>query len=435
ALGVHVVVEGTGQRGAEAGEMRAAIALRGVVGEAEHVLLVGVVPLQRHLDRDSIPNRLKIKDIFMKWRLVAVEMLNEGADAALVFEDVFLLGALVDEMDAHAGVEEAEFAQALGENLVVVLGLAEDLRAGLEANLGAGLLGLADHGQRRDRVAHAVFLVVQLAVALDPQDKLLGQRIHHGHAHAVQTAGNLVAVVVELSAGMQHGHDDLGGGTAFLGMDVHGNAAAVVRDGDGVVGVDGDRDLGAVAGQGLVDGVVHDLEDHVVQARAVIGIADVHAGTLAHRFQSLQYLDVAGIVGLGVSHRGSAVVRATPDYNTLYIVIYWKVPCRRMRPCSTWNTLPCVSPVRATSESEMAVSTFWASTSASISRKRARLVPSSSEARSSASSSGLVPTPRLSICTCASHRAPDSIFCWPRDSRSSAGKPSTLKTTSARCGP
>jgi hypothetical protein len=34
--------------------MRAAIALRDVVGEAEHVLVVAVVPPQRDVDRDAV---------------------------------------------------------------------------------------------------------------------------------------------------------------------------------------------------------------------------------------------------------------------------------------------------------------------------------------------------------------------------------------------
>ena len=47
----------------------------------------------------------------------------------------------------------------------------------------------------------------------------------------------------------------------------------------------------AVAGQGLVDGVVDDLVDQVVQA-ARVGVADVHAGPLAHGFQALEDLDL-----------------------------------------------------------------------------------------------------------------------------------------------
>ena len=70
-------------------------------------------------------------------------------------------------------------------------------------------------------------------------------------------------------------------------MDVGGNAAAVVRNGDGFVGVDGDDDAVAVARQRLVDGVIHNLENHVVEARSVIGVTDVHAGSFAHCVKTL----------------------------------------------------------------------------------------------------------------------------------------------------
>ena len=62
----------------------------------------------------------------------------------------------------------------------------------------------------------------------------------------------------------------------------------------------------AVAGEGLVDGVVDDLVDQVVQA-ARTGGADVHAGALAHRFEAFENLDVVGavaVVGFGVESAG-----------------------------------------------------------------------------------------------------------------------------------
>ena len=54
----------------------------------------------------------------------------------------------------------------------------------------------------------------------------------------------------------------------------------------------------AMAGERLVDGVVDDLVDHVVQAGPVIGVADVHARTLAHGLEAAQHLDRFGPVGL-----------------------------------------------------------------------------------------------------------------------------------------
>ena len=58
-----------------------------------------------------------------------------------------------------------------------------------------------------------------------------------------------------------------------------------------------DVDRVAVAGQRLVDRVVHDLPDQVVQA-ALAGRADVHAGPLADRLEALQDGDRRGAVVL-----------------------------------------------------------------------------------------------------------------------------------------
>ena len=54
--------------------------------------------------------------------------------------------------------------------------------------------------------------------------------------------------------------------------------------------------LRGVAGQRLVDGVVDDLVDHVVEAGAVIGVADIHARPLAHRVEALEDLDRIRVV-------------------------------------------------------------------------------------------------------------------------------------------
>src|SRR5476649_159502 len=92
----------------------------------------------------------------------------------------------------------------------------------------------------------------------------------------MQTAGYLVGGVIELTAGVQHGHDDLGSRASFLGVDIHGNTAAVVEYGDRFIGVDGHDDAIAMAGQRLVNGVIHNLENHVMQAAAVVSVPDVH---------------------------------------------------------------------------------------------------------------------------------------------------------------
>ena len=67
-----------------------------------------------------------------------------------------------------------------------------------------------------------------MAVATYGQQQLVREGIHHGDTHAVQAAGYLVGVVIEFAAGMQHRHDDFGGGAALLLVHVDRNTPAVV---------------------------------------------------------------------------------------------------------------------------------------------------------------------------------------------------------------
>ena len=134
-----------------------------------------------------------------------------------------------------------------------------------------------------------------LAVAVDPDLELLGEGVDHRDADAVQAARHLVARLVELAAGVQHGERQLDAGHLLDRVHVHRDAAAVVDDGDGIVLVDRDRDGVAVPGQRLVDRVVHHLVDEVMEP-VLAGGPDVHRGPLADRLEPLEDGDRARVV-------------------------------------------------------------------------------------------------------------------------------------------
>ena len=152
-------------------------------------------------------------------------------------------------------------------------------------------LAVSDDDERRNRIAMAKLHGVLLAVAPDAQLERGRERVDDRDADAVQPAGNLVDVLIELPAGMQLGHDDLGGGDPLLGMDSGRNAAAIVGDGAGTVRVERDRHLCRVADERLVDGVVDDLVDHVMEARTVIRVPDIHSRALPDCIQTLENFD------------------------------------------------------------------------------------------------------------------------------------------------
>ncbi len=122
---------------------------------------------------------------------------------------------------------------------------------------------------------------VFLAIAPDTQFQPVGQGVHNGNTHTVQTTRDLVRVAVELTASMQLGHDDLCRRDALFWVDIDRNTPAVVRYRDTGIGMDFYGHMVRVTGQCLVDAVVHDLVHHMVQARAIIRVPDIHTGALA----------------------------------------------------------------------------------------------------------------------------------------------------------
>ena len=93
----------------------------------------------------------------------------------------------------------------------------------------------------------------------------------------MQAGGSLVGALVELGPGADGGEHDFQRRPAHFGMDVDGNAAAVVGHAEAAVVVDFHVDVVAKAGQGFIDAVVDQFVDEMMQPLGA-GVADVHAG-------------------------------------------------------------------------------------------------------------------------------------------------------------
>ena len=346
-----VVVEHPGQTGPEALFVGAAVGGVDVVGKAEQQFVVagvvlhgdlslGAVGFGRQIDDAGVqhlevPLFVQVGDKAADAALVAHHLLPVAGDALLpILEDGGVQLPLVGQGDLEPRVEEALFPQALFKGVEVeVGGLAEHLGVGLEGDLGAGrAVGGGPHlMQRAVGVAAAEGLLVLLAVPPHLHSQPLGAGVDHRRAHAVQAAGYLVARVLaaELAAGVQDGKDDGDRRQPGVGLDAHRDAAPVVGDLDDVALFDLDLDVVAVAGQRLIDRIVHDLIDQVVQP-ALAGRADVHARPFADRLQALQHLDLTAVVlvvGGGVGAGDPIFCHCISPSYSLDVCLFQKLQC------------------------------------------------------------------------------------------------------------
>ena len=110
----NVFVDDAGHRGAQPGEVGAAVGLGNVVGETLHLFVVGVVPLHGDFDGQFGADAAGIdaagaggvKDAGVQAGFGAVDVFDEAFHAAGEGEVFFLAGALVEQADFDAVVEE-----------------------------------------------------------------------------------------------------------------------------------------------------------------------------------------------------------------------------------------------------------------------------------------------------------------------------------------
>ena len=279
--------------------MRPALVGVDVVHEREDVLVVAIVVLERELDVDAVSLGIDVHDLLVQNLFLVVEELHHLPEAALGVEDLTLLHslALVLERDADALVQIGQLAQPVGDGVVIELELGEDRVIGLEPDRRAARLGVdfVEHLELRHGVAALEVHVVLLPAAPHPHLQLLGERVHDRHADAVQSARHLVGVLVEFATRVQHRHRELDAGNFFGGMDVDRNSAAVIDDGDRIVGVDRHVDHRRMARQRFVDRVVDYFVNQVVETSRGRR-ADVHAGTFANCLETFENLYLTSVV-------------------------------------------------------------------------------------------------------------------------------------------
>ena len=186
-----------------------------------------------------------------------VDIFNKRADTALVaeviFNNIFRVTA-VGQRNCKTCVKESGLTQmALKRFIVIDRCFLKNLRVRLELDESSRFVRIADYVEVACNVTSCKALAVDMTVLGNLNLKPFGKGVNNGRAHAVQTAGNLVAAATELSAGVQYGQNNGNGRKSLLLVDTDGYTAAVIADGDNVAGKNFNLNMGAEAGERLVD--------------------------------------------------------------------------------------------------------------------------------------------------------------------------------------
>ena len=186
-----VRIHRSGQSRSKPGEMGSTVTLGDIVGKAQNVLVIAIVPLQRCLDDDVVALAENGDGIAMLSGLVPVEVLDERFDTTVIrkFRALQFHAPCVFEKDMNPGIQEREFPQPVFEACEIELDVRERLGRGNKGDFGpSAVLRIADNGQSSFRFPvgepHEVFLAVPPNAHL----QRLGQRIYDRYPDTVQPA-------------------------------------------------------------------------------------------------------------------------------------------------------------------------------------------------------------------------------------------------------
>ena len=135
------------------------------------------------------------------------------------------------KFDADAWVQEGEFAEAFGDDLVLELaGGFEDFDVGLEGDLRAGFFRVADDSDFLRGFALGETHLIDFSTAPNLGFEPFGDGVDAFGADAVEAAGDLIRTFAELTASVKIGENEFERGDVIRRMNVDGDTAAVVFD-------------------------------------------------------------------------------------------------------------------------------------------------------------------------------------------------------------
>ena len=283
--------------------MRTALDGVDVVCKGQKALVIAVIVLQRNLCHPVLALRAHVNDlgVYHLADLLLVDILNEGANTALVFEIVLSVAAvlehlsLVAQTDVYTTVEECLLTQTLEQRIIIKHDLLEHIGIRLEAHVKTVAIGFSLFAERTRHVTSFKSLGITSALMAVIDLHPLRECIYDRRTNTVQTARILISVTAEFSARVKNRVNDLQRRNTHLRMNAAGDTATVVLHRHAVVGMQ--RDLNALAAtrQCLVDRVIDDLVYQMVKS-ARRSRPDIHTRSLSHGLQTLQYLNLAFVV-------------------------------------------------------------------------------------------------------------------------------------------
>ena len=258
-----------------------------IVDIGENVLAVGIAILHCNLNDNSVLFTLQINRLRIDFILILIHKFNVLDNTAGKMEGfTLILGTFIGQGNRDALIQKGQLANTQTQSIIAVFRFCKNGGIRFEMYRGTRSFAITLFIKLFRGFALSKLNAVAFAAAAHFNLHVLAQCVNAGNTDTMQTAGNLITAVTELTACMQYCHNNLNSRLLFLFHHIHGNATAVIDNRNAVILMDNYFDITAVAGQSLVNTVVHNLIHQMVQT-AGGRTADIHRRSFAYSLQAL----------------------------------------------------------------------------------------------------------------------------------------------------
>lgn len=118
-------------------------------------------------------------EYFVYCGFVGVQVFDEGFQIVFVFEQFFFVGMFVVQQDVDVGVEEGQFVDVFGQDVLIEVDVVEGFWGWFEVNFGIGVIGFVYFVQWELWNVVVVDLFLDFVVVMDGQVQFMGQCVYY----------------------------------------------------------------------------------------------------------------------------------------------------------------------------------------------------------------------------------------------------------------
>ena len=192
---------------------------------------------------------------------------------------------LIRQNNLYTWIKKRQFTQPLFKCFKEKIAVTECIQTSKEPHFGtlAAICGAFDT-QTFSGKATFKTRVVLFIIPPNTQFKVIRQRINNRHTHAVQTTRDLIRIIIKFTTGMQLCHNNFSRRNTFFFVHINRDTTTVITNRHRPIIVNDHINMVGMTGQSLVNAIVNDFIDHVMQARPIVRVTNIHTRALANSF-------------------------------------------------------------------------------------------------------------------------------------------------------